>query len=209
MTEQTPITDRTIGEYLKTLGSSRPDPGGGSVAGLVGALGAALGQMVISLTVTRTPHPQFDERSAALAQAIAALLASAEADERAYAGYLQATRLPKSSDPEKAARRDAMQAAVVNAAEVPLQLATSAGQVLNLLDLVASEGTSHALSDAEIGVSLAEASVLAGLANVRINIPLIKEAAVAADLARRADQVEATARQRAAALRGILANRQT
>ena len=165
--------------------------------------------MVISLTVTRTPHPQFEKRSAALAQAIAALLASAEADERAYAGYLQATRLPKSGDVEKAARRDAMQAALVNAAEVPLQLATSAGQVLNLLDLVASEGTSHALSDAEIGVSLAEASVIAGLANVRINIPLIKEAAVAADLARRADQVEATARQRATDLRAILANRQT
>jgi len=204
-----PIVERTIGEYLDTLGSSRPAPGGGSVAGLVGALGAGLGQMVISLSVKRNPDPGLEAAFTALAGTIDELLAAAEADERAYAGYVAASKLPKSTDEEKAGRRSAMQAALVNAGEVPLGLATLAGKILDLLQPVVSGGTSHALSDAEIAVSLAEAAVIAGLANVRINIPLIKDPEISARLAERTDAVEAAARERAATLRTVLADRRT
>ncbi len=60
MSTQAPLAERTIGDYLETLGSSQPAPGGGSVAGLVGALAAGLGQMVISLTVKGGDNPNLE-----------------------------------------------------------------------------------------------------------------------------------------------------
>lgn len=201
MSEQAPLRERTIGEYLDTLGSSSPAPGGGSVAGLVGALAAGLGRMVTSLT---KGNDALAGTSAGLEADMADLVASAEADERAYSGYVAATRLPKGTDDEKAARRAAMQAALVNAAETPLALATTAAHVLELLEPVAREGTTHALSDAEIAVALAGVAVTAGLSNVRSNIPLIRDATLAAGFAARAGEVEATARDRVEALNAIL-----
>jgi formiminotetrahydrofolate cyclodeaminase len=207
MSTQVPLAERTIGDYLETLGSSRPAPGGGSVAGLVGALAAGLGQMVISLTVKGGDNRNLEGNYSLLGMSIASLLASAAADELAYSGYLAASRLPRSTDDEKTTRRAAMQAALVNAAEVPLALATTACDVLDHLALVVNEGTSHALSDADIAISLAHASVVAGLANVRINIPLIKDEQVASNLATRANQVEAQANTRSDELRSALQER--
>ncbi len=97
-----------------------------------------------------------------------------------------------------------MQAALVHAAEVPLALASTACDVLDHLEPVVNEGTSHALSDADIAISLAHASVIAGLANVRINIPMIKDEETASNLTSRANQVEALANTRADALRTAL-----
>lgn len=207
MTSRPPIADRTIGDYLTTLGSSSPAPGGGSVAGLIGALAAGLGQMVISLTVKGDTTGELSDRFDALNQSIQRLLAAAEADELAYGGYVEASRLPKSTSEEKSDRRTAMQNALVNAGEVPLALAETACEVLDHLAPVVAHGTTHALSDADIAILLAQASVTAGLANVRINIPLIKDPAIAVRLATRANDVEALAVERTTSLRRALANR--
>jgi formiminotetrahydrofolate cyclodeaminase len=209
MTEQTPLANRTIGDYLATLGSSAPAPGGGSVAGLVGALAAGLGQMVISLTVKNDHDPLLHDRFDALHNAIRDLLESAADDELAYSGYVDAGKMPKSTDEEKIARRSAMQAALVNAGEVPLRLAEQACGVLDCLEAVALHGTTHALSDADIAVSLAHAAVLAGLANIRINVPFIKDAAISQRLSERANELETVANERATNLRSTLAARRT
>lgn len=207
MSNSGPLAGRTIGDYLEALGSSRPDPGGGSVAGLIGSLAAALGQMVISLSIKNSTNPGLELTFTQLGQSISALLDAAASDEQAYSGYVDASRMPKSTDEEKAARRLAMQAALINAAEVPLRLSTSAVEVLHHLDIVVAEGTAHALSDADIAVSLAHASVMAGLVNVRINVPLIKDAVVAGDLASRADRIEQEASAATVALRAVLEQR--
>lgn len=203
----TPIRNRTIGHYLDTLASPAPAPGGGSVAGLVGALAASLGQMVANLTLERSEHPTLAAAAKDLAHATDALLDSAAQDETCYPGYLAASRLPKSTDDEKAVRRQAMQDAMIYATEVPLGLATTAARVLDLLEPIAREGTAHATSDTAIGVNLAEAAVLAALSNVRSNIPLIKTPATAEDLIVRANDLEARAATQANALRDILSTR--
>jgi formiminotetrahydrofolate cyclodeaminase len=204
MTGLPPLAERTIGDYLDRLGSSHPDPGGGSVAGLVAALGAGLGQMVISLTRNA---PDLEPVHAGLGEAISDLLASSAADERAYAGFVSASKLPKSTPEEKAARKTAMQAALVTSAEVPLGLARSACRVLDLLEPVAATGTSHALSDAEIGVNLAETAVLAALANVRVNVPYIDDQATSSTMAAAADEIGLAARRQADHLRELLKRR--
>ena len=198
MTELPPLRERSIGDYIERLGSSQPDPGGGSVAGLVGALGAALGQMVISLT---RDNDDLGSIRNDLQDAINAMLEASASDERAYSGYVTASRMPKSTADEKSARRATMQAALITSANVPLDLATTASQVLHLLAPVIEHGTSHALSDAEIAVNLSEAAVHAALANVRINIPLIRDADTAETLTSRANDLDAEVRAFASQLR--------
>jgi formiminotetrahydrofolate cyclodeaminase len=207
MTDQKPLRDRTIGDYLETLGSAGPAPGGGSVAGLVGALAAGLGQMVVSLTIKNADVESLRDQFETLGGARDSLLAAAAADERAYGAYIDATRLPKGTVDEKAKRRAAMQNALVNAASVPLILAEAACGLLDELAPVVRDGTSHALSDAEMAVILAQTSVTTGLVNVRVNIPLIKDEARAQSLANRAIAVESRANRVAAELRDALAYR--
>ncbi len=199
-----PLAQRTIGGYLETLGSSEPAPGGGSVAGLVGALAAGLGQMVISLTLKGGQDATFEAQFETLVGVRESLLAAAAADERAYGGYVDASRLPKATDDEKAHRRVAMQAAIVNAANVPLMLAEAACGLLEDLEPVARKGTAHALSDAEIAIMLAHTSVKAALVNVRVNLPLIKDEAKARSISSRAGTVEARADRHAAEVRAAL-----
>ncbi|MBA3275620.1 MAG: cyclodeaminase/cyclohydrolase family protein [Chloroflexia bacterium] len=207
MSGHTPLPQRTIGDYLETLGSSQSTPGGGSVAGLVGAMAAGLGQMVVSLTVKGESNPVLDGQFETLGAARESLLAAAAADERAYGAYVDATRMSKSTDEEKAQRRTATQAALVNAASVPLILAEAACGLLTELGPVVRDGTAYALADAEIAVGLAHASVAAGLVTVRVNIPLIKDEAKAGSLAAQADMVERRANQEVTSLRATLAQR--
>lgn len=202
-----PLDQRTIGEYLDQLASSAPAPGGGSVAGLVGALAAGLGQMVVSLTAKNEPESPLTEQFATLGAARAALLAAAAADERAYSAYIESARMPKTTGEEKERRRNAMQAALTNAASVPLMLAEAACNMLEELAPVIREGTPHALSDAEMAIILAQTTVSTGLVNVRVNIPLIKDQARARSLASRAAAVESKSSRLAAELLDALAYR--
>ncbi len=203
----TPLRNRTIGHYLDTLASPTPAPGGGSVAGLVGALAACLGQMVANLTLEREDQPTLATAAFDLAHATDALLDSAAQDETCFPGYLAASRLPKSTDEEKTARRQAMQDALIYATEVPLTLATTATRVLDLLEPIARAGTSHATSDTAIAINLAETAVLAAISNVRANILLLKSAETANHFTMAADDIEARAASQANVLRDLLAAR--
>ena len=46
-----PAASQPIGEWLETLGSSAPAPGGGAGAAMMAGVGAALVEMVCSLTI--------------------------------------------------------------------------------------------------------------------------------------------------------------
>lgn len=199
------MESRPIGDYLDALASDAPAPGGGSVAGLVGALAAGLGQMVVSLT-REAPDElvQANERLAALR---ASMIASGAADELAYAGYVEASRMPKSTPEEKDLRRATMQEALKEAVAVPMQLAETASELLETLDPVIRLGSKHVISDAEIGITLALACVDASLVNVRVNIPMIRDKEMAGNLAGHAHKIEQRAHQLAENLRATLAER--
>ncbi len=199
------MESRPIGDYLDALASDAPAPGGGSVAGLVGALAAGLGQMVVSLTRDAPDElVQANERLAALR---ASMIASGAADELAYAGYVEASRMPKSTPEEKDLRRATMQEALKEAVAVPMQLAETASELLETLDPVIRLGSKHVISDAEIGITLALACVDASLVNVRVNIPMIRDKEMAGNLAGHAHKIEQRAHQLAENLRATLAER--
>ena len=110
------------------------------------------------------------------------MLALAVADEAAYAAFRSAAALPRSSLSEKAERTEAMQAALVGAALVPLATARASRDLLPDIAYVAVEGNRHLRSDALIAAILADAAVRSCAINVRVNTAMLRDKARASEL---------------------------
>lgn len=173
-----PVTSRTIGQYLDTLASSDPTPGGGSASGIVGALGSSLGLMVLALTDLDASDAadKLREAQAKLESLRDRFTDLARQDEEAYGGYLDATRLPKRSDEEKSVRRVAMQNALKRAASVPLALCEASVELAETLDPVSEHGNRYLKSDARVAAIYADACFAASRTLVDTNLAMIKDA---------------------------------
>jgi len=195
------LLDLGAGALLDRLASTDPTPGGGSAAALAGAMGAALCAMVAAMPRTRTGAPE--ERApleAALARARRAgtrLRALVDEDSAAFDAVMAAFRLPKGSDEEKAARRQAIAAANARATEVPLETAEQCLDVLAAAVEAAAHGNPNAQSDARTGAAAALAGLMGALENVRINLRADDPAS--APLLARAEAMLREGRARAAA----------
>jgi glutamate formiminotransferase / formiminotetrahydrofolate cyclodeaminase len=165
--------------FLDALASGEPAPGGGSAAAHSGAMAAALVAMVARLTVGKRKYAEVEERMTIIIdeaeQLRGKLQASVQTDAEAFNGIMAAFRLPKSSDEEKATRSQAIQDATHHAAEVPLETARMAGQVLGLAVEVAEAGNVNAVSDAGSAGALAQAAIHASGLNVKINATGVKD----------------------------------
>lgn len=186
-----PITERTIGAYLGTLGSSAPTPGGGSAAGVIGALGASLGLMVVSLTSTDNAEAiaALEPAQDALVKLRGRFTSLAEADEQVFQGYRDAAGMPKGTPEEKQARKAAMQDALKHAATVPLEMAEASIELAEALVPVQQHGNPHLLSDARIAMLCATACFEASRINVNVNLAMIKDDAWITDIASRVDSL--------------------
>ncbi len=179
------LTDKPVTTFLDELASNAPAPGGGSVAALSGALGAALVSMVCNLTLGKKGYEEVQNdiegllaRSEALRQELTDLL---EADVAAYTAYSQAAKMPKDTDEQKAARTEAMQIALKNATMVPMRIAEAAVKVMDLCMPTAEKGNKWAVSDAGVAVLMAEAALRSAALNVLINLGSIKDEAFVAE----------------------------
>ncbi|MFN8594314.1 MAG: cyclodeaminase/cyclohydrolase family protein [Thermomicrobiales bacterium] len=201
----TPETRRTLTGYLDAVAAGTPTPGGGSVAAVVGAQAAALGEMVANLT---DPEKLDGEEGGVLATARdrltalrAELLRAAVADEAAYDGYRRAASLPKATDAERAARAAAMQTALRTAIEAPLAAARAAADVAALLVPVATIGKRTLLSDAALAALLAETALAGALLYVDVNLALLHDQGAAEEYRRQRQEIAARGRAAAAAAR--------
>jgi formiminotetrahydrofolate cyclodeaminase len=178
MSEQAYV-DGTIAAYLGKLASDEPEPGGGSVAALVGALAAGLVTMVTSLTRGR-------ERYAAVEADMVGIEAASEElrthladlvteDARAYRAVAEAMKLPKDTDEQKTKRTRVLQTALTRAAESPLEVAEAAVKVARLSLPAAEKGNPQAVSDAGVAAILAEAAAQSAALNVKINMAWITD----------------------------------
>ncbi len=178
------LTDKPVTNFLDELASNAPAPGGGSVAAISGALGAALISMVCNLTLGKKGYDEVQGdiqdllgQSEALRQELTGLL---EADVAAYTAYSQANKLPRETDEQKAERTRAVQAALVNATDVPMRIAEAAVKVMDLCMPTAEKGNKWAVSDAGVAVLMAEAALRSAALNVLINLGSIKDEAFVA-----------------------------
>jgi len=185
-----PVVERTLGAYLEAIACHAPTPGGGSVAGVVAAMAAALGEMVCNLSAKDgTAGDPLREAAEELSALRERCLALAAADEAVYAAYRDASSLPKNDAAERAARAEALRAALGTATETPLLLAESCLGALRTLVAVARGGKKLLRSDVEIAVLLGEAALRGALATARGNFGGLDDRTRAA-FATRADEIE-------------------
>jgi glutamate formiminotransferase / formiminotetrahydrofolate cyclodeaminase len=183
----------SLSGFVAAVASSSPTPGGGTVAAHAGALAAALAQMVAGLTVGKKKYAAVDAemREAALTAAglVKALAGLAKKDADAYAKVSAAYKLPAEPESAAQARREAITAALLGAADVPLETARACAQVAELAAVVAAKGNTNAVSDAGVAALLAGAGCEGAVYNVRINVASLDDRSRGAGLVEEARQL--------------------
>ncbi len=171
--------DQPLRSFLEDTASKTPTPGGGSVAALVGSLGAALLCMVGNFTLGK---PKFER----VERDIREILKEADKfkgkfsgliqkDIEAYARFSQTSRMPRDTSELEEKRRQALQIALKNATQVPLTTAKLALRLLELAQLLVSKGNPNLITDVGAGALLADAALQSAALNVQINLVYIKD----------------------------------
>lgn len=173
------LVGMTLDKFAIETASESPAPGGGSIAAYCGALGAALGTMVANLSAhKRGWDDRWEEFSnyADNGQAqIKELLDLVDEDTAAFNEIMAAFGLPKGNDEEKAARKAAIEAATINAIQVPFRTMEVSFQSFDLAKSMAETGNPNSASDAGVGALCARAAVKGAYLNVLINAQGLEE----------------------------------
>jgi formiminotetrahydrofolate cyclodeaminase len=181
--------ERQLREYLDDLASAKPTPGGGSTAALSGAMGAALVCMVARLTVGKAEYAAVHAEVGEIIQSVEALRARFQVlmseDMEAYGRLSACFKLPKATSEEKTARTSAIQASLVGAALVPLEMAERAVELVRACLRIAEIGNKNVLSDIAVASTLASSVASGASWMVRVNIQALKDQRRAEELNRR------------------------
>lgn len=171
--------DKPLQEYLDDLASSKPAPGGGSAAAVSGAMGAALASMVAHLTVGKANYATVQEEIVALAEQTEQLRTRfqqlIQEDIDAYGRLSACFKMPRGTDEEKAVRTSAIQAQLVEAALVPLEMAERAAELMQHCQRIAEIGNANVLSDVAAGAMLAASAGTGASWMVRTNLQAMKD----------------------------------
>lgn len=187
----------TVRGFVEETASESAAPGGGSVAALAGALGAALGTMVANLSSHKRGWDHRWEEFSNWAEKgkfyYNALLSCVDEDTQAFNKVMDAFGMPKSSDTEKAARKLAIQQATLNAMLVPLKVMQLAYSSMEVMLAMAQGGNPNSASDAGVGALCARAAVRGAWLNVKINAPGLEDKAKAEEVLAEAAEIAAKA----------------
>lgn len=176
------MTDEmSISAFTEALGSGAPTPGGGAASALVGALGAALAEMVARFTVGRKSYaavePQAQDIVQRAAQARVELLALVAADEQAFQQVSAAYKMNKGTDDEREQREVAIQTSLAAAMEPPTHALRLSMSVVSLAYDIAAIGNATVLTDAACAAIVGESAARAAAINILANVALLKDTA--------------------------------
>lgn len=173
------LTSMKIDEFTDLLSTDSPAPGGGSVAALCGALSGALSSMVGALTHGKKGYEktfaEMEEIGIRGQELKAAFLADVDRDTEAFNSVMDAMRLPKKTDEDKAKRTAAIEEATKQATLVPLGVLERTIEAANLARRVAEKGNVNSTSDAGVAALAARTAAEGAFLNVRINLPGIED----------------------------------
>src|SRR5687768_14990494 len=191
----------SLGSFVASVAAPTPAPGGGSVAAHAGALGAALAQMVAGLTIGKKKYAGVEAEMKEIALQAAALVNELSAlikrDAEAYSQVMASYKLPGDNEADAATRKQAIDAALLGAAEVPLETARACVRVLEISAAVAARGNTNAVSDAGVAALLAEAACKGAVYNVRINVSSLDDKSKGARLVEECGRLLTLAAERA------------
>lgn len=181
-----------INAFLRVLDARDNSTGGGTASSVAGAMAGGLAAMVARLSMGKkdlAPREHYEALAAEAEHLSAALFDGGHADAAAFDKVSAAYRLPKDTDEEKAARSRSIQEAMVHAAEVPLANAERCRRVLVLCRELEKSYNTNAASDLECAGHLAGAGLKGCIANVKINLPYIKDPDVCKQIEGRLDTI--------------------
>ena len=202
------LVSMSLEGFVDETAAESPAPGGGSVSAAVGAMAAALATMVANLSAHKRG---WDERWkefsdwAERGQAIKAdLLHLVDADTKAFDAVLAAMQLPKGTQAEKDARRTALDAAIVAAAQVPFAVMQRTMEVFDVATAMAETGLPASVSDAGVAAACARAAVYGAWLNVRINAGTLKDRSLVQPLLDEGKAIVAEAERRVTGIMEIV-----
>ena len=114
------LMQKTVQAFVTELASDSPAPGGGSAAALAGCLGAALTKMVCNLSLDEEKYksvlPEIQAIQTQTGALLEKLILAVDEDAQAFNEVMDAYKLPKADETEKALRLDTIQQAMKKAA---------------------------------------------------------------------------------------------
>ena len=195
-------------EFCNETLSDSPAPGGGSVAALMGALGASLGGMVANLSAGKRGWDDkieyFSTWAVKAQQLKDELLALVDEDAAAFNKVMDAFALPKESADEKVARSAAVEKATKYAAEIPVRVMETASKSYELLAEMADKGNPASISDVGVGALATRACIDGAELNVRINLGQLKDEKFKSDLLEKVRKVRAESESRCKAINQVV-----
>ena len=164
-------------DVLRSIASSEPTPGGGSVAALSLAHAHSLSLMVARLTLAKEKWVEGHDAAKATIElsepALEEAILLAISDSEAFESVMSAYRLPKETEDEKKQRSEEIRNATIGAALAPLNTASSAQKLLSNLEKQSASCNPNALTDLASASEMALSAVKIASLNVRINLEYI------------------------------------
>lgn len=188
------LVEQRVIDFVAATASKEPTPGGGAIAALTAATGAALAEMVANLTFGKKGYEEIQDEMEELqtkAKAIRnRMLELSQADADVFNIFMKALGLPKNTNEEKAIRTAAIQQAYKDAAMVPFEIGELANQIFDLAELASRKGNQNLITDGIIAAINARAAVKSAFLNVRINLSGIKDESFVAELISKMHAIE-------------------
>jgi len=188
------LVKMNLREFCNETLSDSPAPGGGSVAALMGALGASLGGMVANLSAGKRGWDDkleyFSDWAVKAQKLKDELLFLVDEDTNAFNKVMDAFGLPKGSAEEKAAREKAIESATKYAAEIPLRVMETAAKSYELLAEMAEKGNPASVSDVGVGAGATRACIDGAALNVRINLGQLKDNKFKSELSKKVEKLK-------------------
>ena len=185
--------EKSLQNYFDELASNSPTPGGGNVSALCGALSASLGAMVCGLTIGKKKYAEVEaemvELKGKLETAQKEFFELGQKDNNAFDLVMDAFKLPKETDEQKAERSKKIEEATIGAGMVPAAVVKKCHEILPWIKTVVEKGNKNSLSDAGVAAKLISTAAYGAYLNVLINCSSLMSNPVAAELLKTSEEL--------------------
>jgi glutamate formiminotransferase/formiminotetrahydrofolate cyclodeaminase len=167
------LIDMSMKGFMDKTASESPAPGGGSVSAYIGALGMALGTMVANLSSHKKGWDdrwkEFSDRAEKGKDIQNKLLKLVDEDTDAFNMIMMSFSMPKKSEEEKLARKNAIQESTKNAILVPYKVMETAFSGFGIIREMVEQGNPNSITDAGVGALALNSCIKGAFLNVKIN----------------------------------------